>query len=262
MQRAEVEDTSLMRRGLWLAPFGELADARLLAELGRRAERARWDGLFLWDHIEYGSAATPIADRWIALAAIANVTHSIVLGTLVTSLPRRHVHKLARETATLDRLSGGRLVLGVGLGSGSIAQLGLDGAPTGVKDRARALDAGLELLTNCWNGDLQPLPVQRPRVPVWVGSEWPHRQPLRRAAQWDGWFPVGVGSPDQLAEGITEIRRNRPGPDRGRPYEVIASGSPGDDFTAWRQAGATWWLTGFGPSPQAGQVRSEVDAGP
>ncbi|TSD93255.1 LLM class flavin-dependent oxidoreductase [Skermania sp. ID1734] len=250
-----------MRHGLWLAPFGQLADPVLLVDLARRAEASRWHGVFLWDHVEYGSPATPIADPWVALAAIAAGTKSIQIGTLVTPVPRRRVYKLARETATLDRLSGGRLVLGVGLGSGSIAEFDRHEAPTDIQERARSLDAGLDRITRCWSGDYQPVPVQRPRIPIWVGSEWPHRQPLRRAARWDGWFPVGILNPDDLDIGIAELQRHRPA-NRHNEFEVIASGEQGDDPRPYQQAGATWWLTGFGPNPRAALVRSVIDTGP
>src|SRR5262245_21610270 len=106
-----------MRRGIFLAPFGELADARLLAELAAGAEQAGFDGFFVWDHVDYRAPVSALADPWIALAAIAVATERVVIGPLVTPPARRRIHKLARETATLDRLSRGRLVFGAGLGS-------------------------------------------------------------------------------------------------------------------------------------------------
>jgi len=247
-----------LRYGLWLAPFGELADARLLAELGARAEAAGWDGLFVWDHVLFGDPGLPIADPWVTLAAVACATESISLGTLVTPVARRHVHKLARETTTLDRLSGGRYILGVGLGSGSRDELGLDETPVDPRERARMLDAGLATLAGCWAGDLQPTP-RRARIPVWVGSEWPHRAPLRRAARWDGWFPVGVDRPEDLAEGIAEISRLQAGRARMR-FDVVVPGAPDDDSAGWEKAGATWWLVGFGPNPRQGDVRFAIQA--
>lgn len=96
--------------------FGDYSEPRLLAELAKEAEDAGWDGFFLWDHIG-ADWPLPVADPWIALAAMAMTTRRIKLGPLVTPLPRRRPWKLARETATLDHLSHGRLILGVGIGS-------------------------------------------------------------------------------------------------------------------------------------------------
>ena len=105
------------RRGIFVAPFEELAEPRLVAELAARAEACGWDGFFLWDHVAYREPVRALADPWVTLAAVAMATERVAIGTLVTPLPRRRPHQLARETVTLDRLSGGRLVLGVGIGS-------------------------------------------------------------------------------------------------------------------------------------------------
>src|SRR5579863_1554577 len=104
-----------MRYGLYLPNFGACATARELADLARAAEDAGWDGFFLWDHIAFNEPV-PFVDPWVALAAIATNTERIRLGPLVTPLPRRRPQKVARESVTLDHLSGGRLVLGVGIG--------------------------------------------------------------------------------------------------------------------------------------------------
>src|SRR5579872_1120055 len=106
-----------MHRGLFLAPFDELAEPRVLVDLAVEAEENGWDGVFLWDHIVYRAPVRAVADPWVMLSAIAARTERLRLGPLVTPLSRRRVQKLARETVTLDRLSGGRTVLGVGLGA-------------------------------------------------------------------------------------------------------------------------------------------------
>ena len=106
-----------MRRGLYLAPFDELANPRLLADLASLAESRGWEGLFLWDRIVYPPESRPVADPWVALSAIASVTETIRLGPMITPLSRRRIQKVARETLSLDHLSRGRLTLGVGLGN-------------------------------------------------------------------------------------------------------------------------------------------------
>src|SRR5688572_9532046 len=107
----------MAQRGIFVAPFGELADPRLLADLAARAEARGCDGFFLWDHIRYTPPELPVLDPWVSLSAIACATERIRIGPMVTPVSRRRPHKLARETATFDLLSEGRLVLGVGLGS-------------------------------------------------------------------------------------------------------------------------------------------------
>src|SRR5215213_4712937 len=129
-----------MKRGLYLAPFDELADPRLLAELARAAESGGWDGVFLWDRIAYPPRERAVADPWVALSAIASVTDTLRLGPMVTPLSRRHVQKLARETVTLDHLSNGRLTLGVGLGNAD--DLEPFGEAIDPRERARVLDEG------------------------------------------------------------------------------------------------------------------------
>jgi alkanesulfonate monooxygenase SsuD/methylene tetrahydromethanopterin reductase-like flavin-dependent oxidoreductase (luciferase family) len=102
-----------MKRGLYWAPFDELVDPRLLAELARVAESRGWDGLFLWDRIAY-----PPSDRAVG----GTQRYRFQDGQpsyrpMITPLSRRRVQKVARETVTLDHLSNGRLTLGVGLGN-------------------------------------------------------------------------------------------------------------------------------------------------
>ena len=106
-----------MKQAIDVGPFDELADPRILAELAAAAEERGWDGFFVWDHLAYRAPVRAVADPWISLAAIACATTRLRLGPMVTPLSRRRVHKVARETVTLDLLSAGRLTLGAGLGS-------------------------------------------------------------------------------------------------------------------------------------------------
>jgi alkanesulfonate monooxygenase SsuD/methylene tetrahydromethanopterin reductase-like flavin-dependent oxidoreductase (luciferase family) len=247
-------------RGIFVAPFDELFDPNVLARLAARAEELGWDGFFVWDHIRYSAPSSAVADPWVVLSAVAAATSRIRLGPMVTPLSRRRVHKLARETVTLDRLSGGRLVLGAGLGSDRHGELAPFGEVENPRERARLLDAGLRRLAAYWGGEFDPPPVQRPRIPVWIAARWPSRRPVRRAARWDGLFPIDLPGPDALAElasEVTQLRDSAPG-----PFDLIAENPPGTDPAPWEAAGATWCLTGFGPSPTEAEVAEAIDAGP
>ena len=192
-----------------------------VARLSAEAEEAGWDGIFLWDHVRWREPVLEVADAWITLAAIAAATQTIRLGPMVTPLARRRPVKVARETATLDRLSGGRLTLGVGLGSDRSGNELITGEELDDRRRAGMLDEALEILTAAWSGEpvrttvrehytvdgmrFLPRPVQRPGVPVWVGGYPGKRKPLRRAVRFQGFFPVDLEHPDQLAEIVAEI---------------------------------------------------------
>ena len=248
-----------LRRGLYLAPFDQLADPRTLVELAVAAEANGWDGVFLWDHILWRPPVRAVADPWIALSAIAAHTERIRLGPLVTPLSRRRVHKLARETATLDQLSGGRLILGVGLGSSGNGELERFGEVVDPRERAHRLDDGLARLNQFWAGEFEPRPVQQPRVPIWVAARWPNRRPIRRAARWDGIFPIELTGPEALAELVDAITRQRP--DESGPFDVAVDLDPDTEIAPWQEAGATWFLTDFGPQPQVERVLDVIEHG-
>lgn len=210
------------RRAIFIAPFDALSEPGLVAELADPAEERGWDGFFVWDHVAHRAPVSAVADPWITMAAIAVRTTRIVTGPLVTPLPRRRMHQLARETVTLDRLSGGRLVLGVGLGSDRTgefdpARFGEEGAP---RARAKLLDDGLERLLAYWGGEFEPRPVQEPRIPIWVAARWPNKRPLKRAARYDGVFPIDLPGPDELTELVAEIRT---------PGDVVSTNPAGTD---------------------------------
>ncbi len=179
---------------------------------------------------------------------------------MVTPVSRRRPQKLARETVTLDHLSGGRLTLGVGLGGDNNGELGPFGEETDPKARARLLDDGLEKLAGYWAGEFEPVPVQQPRIPVWVAGRWPNRRPLRRAVRWDGFFPIDLPEPDALGELAAEVSDLRG--DADAPFDVVAEVEPGVDPAPWAAAGATWVLTSFDQSPRESNVREAIEAGP
>jgi probable F420-dependent oxidoreductase len=260
-----------MRYGVFLPPFGPCADLATLTALAADAEEAGWDGFFLWDDITTGDPM-PVADPWIAMAAIAVRTQTLRLGATVTPLPRRRPWKVAREAITLDHLSQGRLIVGVGLGI-SHSEFDDLGEETDLKVRGAMLDEGLDILAGLWSGEpfqyegthyhirkaqFLPRPVQTPRIPIWVGGSWPLKAPFRRAARWDGVFPLGrdLSLTEQLApedvQGILSIvheQRAQAGLE-DKPIDVVHCGlSSGTDQQADRalaqtyaDVGVTWWL--------------------
>jgi alkanesulfonate monooxygenase SsuD/methylene tetrahydromethanopterin reductase-like flavin-dependent oxidoreductase (luciferase family) len=248
-----------MKHAIDVALFGELSDPRVAARLATRAEERGWDGFFVWDHIAYREPVKAIADPWVSLAAAASATASIRIGAMVTPLSRRRVHKLARETATLDLLSGGRLIFGAGLGSVNNRELEPFGEVTDARERARLLDDGLDRLAAYWAGEFEPLPIQRPRPPIWIAGRWPNPGPVRRALRWDGLFIVNVPGPAELADLAAEVRQARPA---GQQFELITELPPETDLRPWEQSGLTWALTYFGPQPTEAGVRAIIDAGP
>jgi alkanesulfonate monooxygenase SsuD/methylene tetrahydromethanopterin reductase-like flavin-dependent oxidoreductase (luciferase family) len=258
-----------MKYAIYLPAFGPYADVRRLAGLAHDAEEAGWDGFFLWDHIAGWNL--PTADPWVALAAIVLNTRRMRIGTTVTPLPRRRPWKVARETVTIDHLSGGRLTLGVGTGAGEAEWDNL-GEETDPKVRGAMLDEALSVLVGLWSGkaldyaggyyyvkDTQflPRPVQSPRIPVWVGGFWPNRAPFRRAARWDGAFPLFQTETEaeelvQLEQVVQYVAAHRTDP---QPVEIVCTGvTPGErpeqaaEMVRQRAArGMTWWLEGIAP---------------
>jgi alkanesulfonate monooxygenase SsuD/methylene tetrahydromethanopterin reductase-like flavin-dependent oxidoreductase (luciferase family) len=240
-----------------------VSDPLLLASLAADAERAGFDGFFLWDHIVYSAPTSEVSDPWVCLAAIAVATSSLRIGPMVTPLSRRRVHKVARETVTLDRLSSGRVVLGVGLGAHAHGELGPFGEVEDPVERARMLDAGLDQLAAYWGGEFKPRPVQSPRIPVWVAGRWPAKPPLRRAARWDGFFPIDHDEVSEFAESVAYVESQRASLGRvDEPFDVVVTVEAGVDPAPWAAAGATWVLTGFGQSPTEAEVRAAIAAGP
>jgi alkanesulfonate monooxygenase SsuD/methylene tetrahydromethanopterin reductase-like flavin-dependent oxidoreductase (luciferase family) len=250
----------MVARGIHVAPFEELADPRRVARLAARAEERGWDGVFVWDHIVYSPPVRAVADPWVTLSAIACATERVRIGPLVTPPGRRRVQKLTREAVTLDHLSAGRLVLGLGLGADRHGELAPFGDVAEPRELARRLDAALERLPAFWDGELEPPPVQRPRIPIWLAARWPNRRPVRRAAAWDGLFPIDLPGPDAVAELAAEVRELR-GADAA-PFDLVVENAPGEDPAPWAAAGATWVLTSFGSTPTEAEVRAAIDAGP
>jgi alkanesulfonate monooxygenase SsuD/methylene tetrahydromethanopterin reductase-like flavin-dependent oxidoreductase (luciferase family) len=278
-----------MRFAINVPNFGPFGDARTLAELAREAEAAGWDGFFVWDHIAPWPA--PAADPWVALAAMATATSRLVLGALVTPLPRRRPWKVAREAVTLDHLSGGRLILGVGIGSDFGREYSAFGEATDDKLHGAMLDEALAVLLGLWSGEpfsyggahytvrdahFLPRPLQTPRIPIWVAGYWPNKAPFRRAARWDGVFPIKRGAtgdeqpmePDDVRAVLAYMRELRSEP---APLDVTVAGYIGEMERAaatalldeYAAAGVTWWQEGFLPQEASlDAVRERVRRGP
>jgi hypothetical protein len=271
-----------MQCGVYVPNFGEYGDPHNLLALALDAEDAGWDGFFIWDHLLlYRHSDIPFVDASIALAAIAAQTKRLRLGPVITPVARRRPWKLAREVVSLDHLSRGRAVLGVGLGAPSDAEFECFGEDPADRMRARKLDEALSVLVGLWRGEVfnhhgeyfhveevkfVPRAIQSPRVPIWVAGFWPNKPPMRRAARWDGVFPlkmppvplVGLApgaapwsalwlQPRELGEAVNYVREHRT---TIGSFDVIASGAtpPGEGVkgqeivSAFREVGATWWL--------------------
>jgi alkanesulfonate monooxygenase SsuD/methylene tetrahydromethanopterin reductase-like flavin-dependent oxidoreductase (luciferase family) len=190
------------------------------------------------------------------MSAIACATERVRIGALVTPLSRRRMQKVARETATLDILSGGRLTLGIGLGSDNNGELEPFGEVVDPRERARLLDGGIETLARYWSGEFEPVPLQQPRIPVWVAGRWPRKRPLERAARWDGFFPIDLPGPEELATVVEDLRAARGNLDG---FDLVVTNPPGTDPSPWEEAGATWCLTGFGQTPDRDEVAAAIE---
>lgn len=273
-----------MRYGFVL-PTG---DARVAADLAFEAEQAGWDGFFVWEPV-WG------VDAWVALTAAAMRTERIRLGTMITPISRMRPWKLASETATLDVLSGGRVTLSVGLGA---TDTGFEsfGEETDRKKRAELLDEGLDVLTGLWCGQPfsydgkhyhitptafppAPMPVQGPRIPIWVVGAWPFEKSMRRALEYDGIIPSARGddgqirqaTPPEVREIVRHIAEHRDGGMTG--YDIVVEGTTpaGNPQHAtafakeWEDAGATWfneamWMASGDDVVE--QLRRRIVAGP
>jgi alkanesulfonate monooxygenase SsuD/methylene tetrahydromethanopterin reductase-like flavin-dependent oxidoreductase (luciferase family) len=261
-----------VRFGVVMPNFGDFADPSTILQIAHDAEAAGWEGFFVWDHINpFRESPVPLADPWTLLSAVAAMTERILIGPMVTPVPRRRPWVLARQTATLDALSRGRLVLGVGSGVPADTEFEAFGEEGDLRIRAQKLDEGLAVLAGLWTGEpfefegrhyrvdrtrFLPSATQKPRIPIWVGGTWPNEGPIRRAAHWDGYFPVKVGADGDavpIEPGDVEAMRSRLAAHGNASAEIVVS----DEVTsetpletnrlhALEEAGATWYLDGLG----------------
>ena len=269
-----------LRFGLYLPAMGPLADPTSLVDLAVRAEAAGWDGVFLWDHVLAGDM--PIADTWTVLAAMAVSTSRILVGPMVTPLPRRRPWVVARQAATVSSLSHGRLVLGVGLGVDETGDLSSFGEDMPVKERRERLDEGIAIIRRMWSGggtsfhgkhyraDLPASPAHAHPLRIWLASSTGASSVLARARDNEGIFhnpDSGLTSSD-VADLVARIRpADQPLPD---DFDVVVRGNASSawpephptDLASYAAAGMTWWLEAliyFDPLEMSLDV---VDAGP
>ena len=258
-----------MSYAVGLPNVGEFGDPGVLVELAVAAEEHGWDGVFVWDHVLYHDQSWPVVNPTVALAAIATRTAVVRLGALMTALPRRRVQVVAREVASLDVLSGGRMVFGAGLGSMD-AEYAAFGESPALANRAGRLDESLTVLSALWSGSpvdfhgryvtvdgvrMLPTPVQRPRVPMWCAGRWPAVAGFRRAARWDGVMPThadfgkGTTMPPSVLREVLDVVADSRGDLDG--FDVAVEGSTGSADAArvvasYAEVGLTWWVEAMG----------------
>ena len=265
----------------FVLPFG---DARTAANLAREAEQAGWDAFFVWEPV-WG------IDAWVCLTAAAMVTEKIKLGTMLSPLSRMRPWKIASETATLDNLSNGRVILSVGLGATDTGFVEF-GEVTDRKMRAELLDESLEIITGLWRGQpfnydgkhyhiretqfhVPPPPVQQPRIPIWVVGAWYRKKSMERVLKYDGFLPNKMNAKGEhehaTQDDIREMRvwldEHHPGT---TPFDLIWEGTtPGDDrakaisiVQSWADAGATWWNEAAWEEKNIDNVLRRIQQGP
>ncbi len=270
-----------MKIGISVPNFGEYGDPAAVIDLAVTAERVGFDGFFLWDHIVIANGVD-VADPWVVLGAMAQSTERITLGPMVTPIARRRPWMLARQATSVDHLSGGRLILGVGLGAPAAEEFGTFGEPESERTRAELLDEGLDVITGMWSGEafsysgrhfevvetvFGPRPVRSGGIPIWVAGMWPNRPPFRRAARYDGVAPIRADmapmGPEELAEVVAYVEGHRAALGvADRPFDVAVGAAPDPDTIATLgQAGATWVM--IGPEFGAGvaDVKAMIEAG-
>jgi alkanesulfonate monooxygenase SsuD/methylene tetrahydromethanopterin reductase-like flavin-dependent oxidoreductase (luciferase family) len=238
---------------LSVPPF---TDPTTVVDLARTAETSGWDGFFLWDHLRWDDVQE-IHDPWVLLGAIARETERMRLGTMVTPLSRRRPWVVAKQVVTLDHLSGGRAVLGVGLGEPPQLDFADFGDEPDPRTRAAQLDEGVEVVAGLVgagradhrgehlvvSASIRPVSVQRPRVPIWVAGIVPYRRPLARARRWDGYVPIGDEmDPEVIADHVGPPPR--PGWDLVVPW---ADGVPAQEYA---DAGVTWLVRSVSPKDE------------
>lgn len=246
-----------------ILPYNTAGSVLRLAQL---AEECGWDGIFLGDAIW-------CEDPLICLAAAAAVTQRIRLGTMLIPAPLRTPWHLSSQALALDRLSNGRLTLGLGTGAVWMGWQSFPDEPAGGQARGEMLEECLDILTLMdqrqpfdYDGKhyhiklsqmdpvfYPPAAVQQPRIPLWAAGVWPLKQSMARVLKADGVFVEKVDgqkhsqpvTPEDVSQVKAYIEAQRTA---ARPFDFIVSGKtegPAPERMAqWQAAGATWWMEG------------------
>ncbi len=259
-----------------------------IIQLAPLTEASGWDGLFLEDYIIWqGHQEVPTYDPWVLLTGMAVMTKSIRLGTMVTPLTRRRPWKVASECTTLDLISNGRMILGVGLGDTTSGEdsFSIFGEVVDNQTRANMLDECLEIISGIWGPDpfqyngkfyhvkevnMLPKPIQKPSIPIWVGGAYPFEGPMRRAARWNGSclykHKVHFLQPEDLRDIKGFIESNRTSDE---PYDFILGGCKRWDneekqiqyMRSMAEAGMTWWME-YIPPNKTSVMKASIARGP
>lgn len=256
-----------MKFGLLLPNFGAIASGESIAASARLAEARGFDSVWTTDHVlmpadmpePYGN----LIESLVALTIAATATEAVGLGTSIIVMPQREPVLLAKQLAGIDVVSGGRLILGAGVGwlEQEFNYLGAD-----YENRGARFDEWLALMRALWNGDgafsgesktiddalFAPRPPRGPATPVWIGGN--SSLAIRRAAAIaDGWHPVGL-TPAELGEGLAELR----GLANGRP--VTASLRTNIELLAEGEAARGYSAPGHVPRGRADEIAAELKA--
>lgn len=252
------EDT--LRHGIAVPNWDLGSNPGVIGELARAAETAGWDGYFTWDALFVRASPPPTYDPFMSLALAAVATTRIRIGTCILVAPRYDPHLLALRMANLDVLSGGRVILGVGIGD-KAATFEAFGEAGSARVRAEKLDETLDIVHRLWTGErvvhagkhftvdgftLNPTPVQRPRIPIWIGGDSPGA--LARAARWDGWIgpdddPFNKTIADMVAVRTSIGLQRSPAASFDLAWAGPTGGDPGQRPQDMANAGATWLIT-------------------
>jgi alkanesulfonate monooxygenase SsuD/methylene tetrahydromethanopterin reductase-like flavin-dependent oxidoreductase (luciferase family) len=195
-----------MRFGVNILNFGPGANPNALKQWAQVAEAVGYDFAMISDHVTItpdvaAQYPEPFYDPFVSLAWLAGQTRRIELGTTVTILPYRHPLQTARIAANIDHLSGGRLILGVGVGwaKEEFATLGVP-----FEKRGALTNRYLETILKCWA--TEPRPLRAPHPPIWVGGS--SEAAIRRAVRYgDAWHPIRFQLDWLEREGLPALRR-------------------------------------------------------
>ncbi|MCW3981509.1 MAG: LLM class flavin-dependent oxidoreductase [Candidatus Bathyarchaeota archaeon] len=268
--------------GIYIANHGITSKPQDYVKLAKSGEECGWEGFFLWDHVFLPWAPDhDVLDPWVMLSAIAAQTNEMIMGTTVTPLARRRPMIIAREAITIDRLSSGRFVLGVGLGgSAELKALGEEEDP---KTRGAMLDESLAILKGLWSGtpftfEGKHFRIAEPvkfkpggNIKIWVGGNWPNKKPFRRAAKYDGIFPLKAGSdpsiyPQDYREILSYIGKYRESLDSfDLVKSILTVGDKEEDayIHDFMDMGVNWLLEAFWPARcSLKEIQKRIERGP